>query len=693
MKLVRKRDGQLQEWNQDRITIAISKAFKATGEVDGQIAQELCDKVTHTLLRTFGQDGVPTVEEIQDVVENTLMEAEYYKVARAYILYRAEHAKKRELAFRLTTGDIINDYVEKKDWMINENANIDYSVQGLNLYIIAKTVSTFWLNQVYTSKISQGHDSGDFHIHDLSMFGPYCVGWDLQEVLMKGFPRGVKGKTTSNPPKHLRVALKQSMNYMFTLSLEAAGAQAFSNFDTLLAPYIARDRLTYDEIKQDIQEWMFDMNVGTRSGGQTPFTNITIDRTVPKFMENETVFIGGKHTNDVYGDFQDELDMFNLALVEVFSQGDADGRIFSFPIPTYNITKEFDWEFPEFWEMVAKYGIPYFSNFLNSDMSPDDVRSMCCRLRIDKRELKKRGGGFFGANPKTGSIGVVTLNMPRIGYQSKSDDEYFERLGDLMDTARESLTYKRKLVNRMTDGGMYPYTKYWLQSIKDGFGTYWKNHFSTIGLVGMNESCLNYFDESIATEQGLKFSESVLEFMREKLMGYQIEDNTLYNLEATPAESTSYDLALRDKKKFKDIIAANEGTGGEPFYTNSSQLPVNTDMGIWEALKHQDHLQPLYTGGTVFHTYIGERNPSPEAVKKLVRRIAEGFKLPYYTITPTFSICLNHGYVAGEFPQCPYCGERCEVYSRIVGYFRPVSQWNKGKKSEFSIRKTFSRTQ
>ena len=590
---------------------------------------------------------------------------------------------------RAQENDLITDYVDKKDWMVNENANIDYSVQGLNLYIVAKKVSTFWLNKVYSPKTREAHINGDFHIHDLSMFGPYCVGWDLQEILMKGFPRGVMGKTTSNPPKHLRVALKQSMNYLFTLSLEAAGAQAFSNFDTLLAPYIAKDRLDYNQVKQNVQEWMFDMNIGTRVGGQTPFSNITVDRTIPKFMESEVVYIAGKPTEGVYGDFQDEADMFNKALVEIFTEGDADGRIFSFPIPTYNITDDFDWDFPEFWEMVAKYGIPYFSNFLNSDMSPDDVRSMCCRLRIDNRELKKRGGGFFGANPKTGSIGVVTLNMPRIGYLSKSDEEYFERLGELMELARESLRDKRRLVNRMTDAGMYPYTKYWLQSIKDGFGTYWRNHFSTIGLVGMNESCLNYFGDSIRSEQGLRFSEKVLNFMRDKLGEYQLEDDTIYNLEATPAESTAYDLALRDKKRFKDIVAANEGTGDEPFYTNSSQLPVDADIGLWEALQHQNHLQPLYTGGTVFHTYLGERNPSPEGIKKLVRRIAQGFKLPYYTITPTFSICRSHGYIAGEEHVCPRCGKPCEVYSRIVGYFRPTSQWNAGKKSEFKLRKTF----
>jgi len=585
---------------------------------------------------------------------------------------------------------LILDYIDKKDWKINENANIEYSVQGLNLYIVAKKMSAFWLDTVYSPEIRAAHVNGDMHIHDLSMFGSYCVGWDLQQMLMEGFPRGVAGKVVSGPAKHFRVALKQAVNFLFSLQGEAAGAQAFSNFDTYLAPFIHYDGLSYDDVYQCIQEFMFDMNVATRTGFQTPFTNITLDRTVPKFMEDEGVVIDGKMQKDTYGSFQDEVDMFNKAYVEVNTAGDYDGRIFSFPIPTYNITKEFDWDFPELWKLTAKYGIPYFSNFVNSDMSPDDVRSMCCRLRIDQRELKKRGGGFFGANPKTGSIGVASVNLPRIGYLVTGDEDYFERLDAVMKVARSSLKEKRRLVNQMTEGGMYPYTKYWLQSVKDRFGTYWRNHFSTIGLVGMNESCLNYFGEDIRSEQGLRFAERVLEFMRDRLMEYQLEDDTIYNLEATPAESTAYSLALKDRKRFNDIVVANEGSDGEPFYTNSSQLPVDADVGLWEALHHQDRLQPLYTGGTVFHTFLGERNPSPVAVMKLVKRISQGFRLPYYTVTPTFSICRDHGYIAGEEHTCPLCGKPCEVYSRIVGYFRPVSAWNEGKKAEFELRKTFN---
>jgi ribonucleoside-triphosphate reductase len=692
MKYVRKRDGKLAEWDQDRITTAITKAFEAVVEGNGEIAEKISDEVTNRIIQKFGEEGVPTVEEIQDIVENSIMDFGYNKVAKAYILYRHQQAEKRELAFILNSGDMIKEYLGKNDWEIKENANIDYSVQGLNLYIVDKVVGSFWLSRIYPPEVRQAHQSGDLHIHDLNMFGPYCVGWDLQEVLMKGFPKGVKGKTTANPPKHLRVALKQSMNFMFTLSLEAAGAQAFSNFDTLLAPYVAEDNLSYGEVKQTVQEWMYDMNVGTRSGGQTPFTNITIDRTIPKFLESEPVIIGGEYTGDVYKDFQEEADMFNKALVEVFCEGDANGRIFSFPIPTYNITEDFDWDFPEFWDMVSKYGIPYFSNFLNSDISPDDVRSMCCRLRIDNRELRKRGGGFFGANPKTGSIGVVTINMPRIGYLSKDDEDYFDRLKELMEIARKGLELKRKLVNNMTDAGMYPYSRFWLSSVKEGFGTYWKNHFSTIGINGMNESCLNYFGESIETKQGHRFAEEVLIFMRDILQEFQVEDDTIYNLEATPAESTSYDLALRDKKIFSDIICANEKDfreGAEPFYTNSTHLPVDSYMDLFESLNHQDTLQTKYTGGTVFHTYLGEAQPDPNVIKKLVNMIANKFKLPYYTITPTFSVCPNCGYVTGKYFECPTCGRKCEVYSRIVGYFRPVDNWNEGKKNEFNKRKYF----
>jgi len=690
MKFVRKRDGQLQEWDQDRITIAITQAFKATGVSDGEIAQDLSDRVAHILLDKFGGNGVPTVEEIQDIVENTIMGAGYYEVARAYILYRDQRRQVREMGFLLKSGDLVEDYIGINDWLVNENANMGFSMQGMNIYLTQKVISKYWLMRVHSPEIRRAHMGGDFHIHDLGILGPYCVGWDMQQMLMEGFPRGTPGKIVSGPAKHFRVALKQAVNFLYALQGEAAGAQAFSNFDTYLAPFIAYDGLSYDEVYQAMQEFMFDMNVPTRVGFQTPFTNTTLDRTVPKFMEDEGVVIGGKMQEDVYGDFQDEMDVFNKAYVDVNIQGDYEGRIFSFPIPTYNITKDFDWEFPELWELTAKFGIPYFSNFINSDMDPEDVRSMCCRLRIDNR-LVKRGGGFFGSNPLTGSIGVVTINLPRIGYLAKDDTDFFGRLEQLMDLAKESLILKRRILEVLTEKGFYPYSKYWLAPVKQRFGEFWRNHFNTIGLVGGNEMCLNFLDESIGSSEGLRFSEKVLDVMRNKLMEYQnetVDENgystNIWNLEASPAEGASYRLAKIDREKYPDIRAANDNIGDEPFYTNSTQLAVNSDLDLWAALKHQDRLQTLYTGGTVFHT-----NPSPEGVKKLVQRIARGFHLPYYTITPTFSICPNHGHMSGEWTVCPRCGAVCEVYSRIVGYFRPVSQWNLGKKSEFGMRKTF----
>ncbi|MEM4065196.1 MAG: ribonucleoside triphosphate reductase, partial [Candidatus Micrarchaeaceae archaeon] len=536
--------------------------------------------------------------------------------------------------------------------------------------------------------------------------GPYCVGWDLGDLLRKGFG-GVPDKIESKPPKHFRTALLQIVNFFYTLQGESAGAQAFSNFDTYLAPFVRYDNLPYKEVKQAMQEFIFNMNVPTRVGFQTPFTNLTMDLQVPSYMKGDHVIIGGEEKAETYGDFQEEVYMINRAFAEIMTEGDASGRVFTFPIPTYNITKDFDWDniaYKEIWEMTAKYGIPYFANFVNSDMKPEDARSMCCRLRLDTRELKKRGGGLFGANPLTGSIGVITINLPRIGYTSKTENEFFEKLESLMEIAKDALETKRKFIENATELGLYPYSKYYLSSIKAGFGGYWKNHFSTIGLIGMNEAALNFLKKDIGTKEGREFAIRVLDFMRSKLEDFQIETGNIYNLEATPAESTSYDLAKKDKKLYKNIIVANEKNikNAEPYYTNSSLLPVNYSNDIINVLDLQDDLQVKYTGGTVIHVFLGEYAPSALAVRSLVRKIAENYRLPYYTITPTFSICPVHGYIFGNHEYCPKCDEaakragtsnrtKCEVYSRIVGYLRPVSQWNAGKQEEFKDREMFDK--
>jgi ribonucleoside-triphosphate reductase len=583
-----------------------------------------------------------------------------------------------------------------EDWRVKENSNMSYSLQGLNNYLSSTVIAKYWITRIYPPNIADAHFSGDMHIHDLGVLGPYCVGWDIKDLLLTGFG-GVPGKIESVPAKHFRTALGQVVNFFYTLQGEAAGAQAFSNFDTYLAPFIRYDGLSQKEVEQSLQEFFFNMNVPTRVGFQTPFTNVTLDLKVPDFMKDEPVIIGGEFKDATYGDMEKEMEIFNIAFAKVLSQGDAKGRVFTFPIPTYCITKDFDWDSPiskEIFEVAAKYGAPYFSNFVNSDMKPEDVRSMCCRLRIDNRELRKRGGGFFGANPLTGSIGVVTLNLPRIGYLAKNEDEFFERLEALMEIAKDSLEIKRKVLEQFTEKGLYPYSRRYLKGVKETFGKYWKNHFSTIGLVGMNEAILNLFGYGIATKDGLEFAVKVLNFMREKLADFQEETGNIYNLEATPAEGASYRLARIDKRKYPDIIVANEkylARGAEPFYTNSSQLPVDHDADLFEALEHQDRLQTLFTGGTVFHIYLGERLYSWRAAAELVRKVAWNFRLPYFTLTPTFSICPTHGYISGEHKQCPKCGANCEVYSRVVGYLRPVDQWNDGKQAEFAIRKTFEK--
>jgi len=689
---IKKRNGRVELFEAEKITRAIWKAGAATREFDYDTAQKLTLKVLNLAQQAIPRE-IPTVEEIQDVVEEVLLSSPYRKTAKAYIIYREQHAGIREIAAKADV-DLVDQYLEKLDWQVNENSNMSFSLQGLNNYVSSEISKIYWMRKIYPSEVRQAHTNGDFHIHDLNLLSVYCVGWDLFDLLVEGF-KGAQGKIESKPARHLRSALGQIVNFFYTLQGEAAGAQAFSNFDTLLAPFIRYDELSYKEVKQALQEFVFNINVPTRVGFQTPFTNITLDLTVPEYYANQGVIIGGEIQKEVYKDFQEEMGLFNKAFLEVMAEGDAKGRVFTFPIPTYNITRDFDWANPDLnvlWEVTAKYGVPYFSNFINSDMNPEDARSMCCRLRIDNRELKKRGGGLFGSSPLTGSIGVITLNMPRLGYLAKDEDAFFSALERLMVLAKESLEIKRKVLERFTEKNLYPYTRYYLRGVKERFGEYWKNHFSTIGLVGMNEACLNMFGEPIASEKSREFTSRVLDFMRDKLLKFQAETGNNYNLEATPAEGTSYRLAKKDKERYPEVICANEAEwklGAEPFYTNSTQLPVNYTDDIFEALDLQDAIQTKYTGGTVFHIFAGERVEDPTTVKLLVRRICELYHLPYFTFTPTFSVCPTHGYLAGEHYTCPECGAETEVYSRVVGYLRPVMQWNKGKREEFKLRKTF----
>lgn len=652
-----KRDGRIVSFDYERIANAIFKAAKAVGGEDRNIANKLALEVSKIADEKFGQLGVATVEEIQDVVEKVLIENGHAKTAKAYILYRKKRSDMRDLKNALDDAfELIDEYLGNNDWRVKENSNTTYSLQGLNNYISSTITAKYWLNKIYPEEIKHAHENGDFHIHDLGMLSVYCCGWDLRDLLLKGF-RGVEGKVESAPPKHFRSALGQIVNFFYTLQGEAAGAQAFANFDTLLAPFIYYDNLSYKEVKQCIQEFVFNLNIPTRVGFQTPFTNLTMDLKVPSTYENEAVVVGGEVKDKTYAEFQKEMDMINKAFIEVMCEGDAKGRIFTFPIPTYNLTKDFDWDseiVADLMKMTGKYGIPYFANFINSDMSPDDARSMCCRLRLDNRELRKRGGGLFGANPLTGSIGVVTINLPRIGYLSKSEDEYFDRLNKLLELARTSLKIKRKTLENLTDKGLYPYAKYYLSEIKERFGQYWKNHFNTIGIVGMNESLLNFIGVDIVHEEGVEFAVRVLQFINNRLGEFQVEDDMLYNLEATPAESTSYRLAKIDKNNYPDIITCGKE---KPYYTNSTQLPVNKRVDLFSALNHQDKLQTLYTGGTVFHAFLGEAVEDIDSLKELVKRIGTEFRMPYFTITPTFSVCPVHGYLSGRHFECPICKE------------------------------------
>lgn len=673
---IKKRDGKTVPFEQDKITAAIFNAAKAVGGEDWEKALTVSKIVTAIMEERYGTHTVPTVEQIQDLVEQTLIKEGHDKTARAYILYREQRKQIRDI--QMVDGEaLMEDYIGRMDWRVNENGNMSYSVQGLNNYVSSAITARYWLNKMYPHEIREAHIDGDLHLHDLGLLAVYCCGWDLKDLLAKGFG-GAANKVCSAPPKHFRTALGQLVNFLYTLQGEAAGAQAVANFDTLLAPFIRYDNLSYKEVKQGIQEFLFNLNVPTRVGFQTPFTNITMDVKPTGSMAEENVVIGGEIKEEKYKDFQEEMNMINQAFAEAMLQGDADGRMFAFPIPTYNISKDFDWDNPaleKVWEMTAKYGVPYFSNFINSDMDPDDARSMCCRLRLDNRELRKRGGGLFGANPMTGSIGVVTLNMARIGYNCKgrSEEALFEQVDKLMDLARESLKIKRKILEDFTNKNLYPYSKFWLSSVKERFGQYWKNHFNTIGLNGMNELLLNYFDKDISSKEGRELALKILDHMRDRLVEYQEADDDLYNLEATPAEGATYRFARADKEKYSDMIFANqeavEKEGANPYYTNSTHVPVGTTDDIFEALDLQDDLQTKYTGGTVLHGFIGERMEKPETVKQLVRKIAENYKLPYYTITPTFSICPKHGYLAGEHFYCPKCDEE-------IGY-KPEEQDSK----------------
>ena len=669
---VRKRGGRIVAFDQKRIDAAIMRAFQAViSGVHADRVRALGRKVTDLLADRYRPQACPTVEQVQDAVEEVLILAGEVQVAKAYILYRHQRSEVRDTTQLLLDGmKLVDDYVDRADWRVSENANMNYSLQGLNFYIASSIAARYWLNKVYPAEARRSHVEGDFHLHDLGMLATYCCGWDLQDLLVRGFG-GVRAKLESKPPRHFRTALGQLVNFFYTVQGESAGAQAISSFDTLLAPFVRYDGLTYAGVKQALQEFVFNINVPTRVGFQTPFTNLTMDLTPPSTLSGCPVVIGGQPRSETYGQFQREMDWINRAFAEVLLEGDAKGRVFTFPIPTYNITKEFDWSNPvlePLWQVTAKYGIPYFANFINSDMKPEDTRSMCCRLRLDNRALRKRGGGLFGANPLTGSIGVVTMNLPRIGYRATSEGDFYYRLERMMRIAHTSLEVKRKVLVRHTEQGLYPYSRYYLKAIYERSGSYWANHFSTIGIVGMNECCQNFLGVGLGHPQGQAFALQVLEFMRTKLEGFQQETGHLYNLEATPAESASYRLAKADRQSYPEIITA--GTSETPYYTNSTHLPVGFTNDLFTALELQDELQTLYTGGTVFHAFIGERIDDWRQARLLVRRIADRYHLPYFTLTPTFSVCPVHGYLPGEHRTCPL--EHTEAETRRWGV--PVAE-------------------
>ncbi len=690
---IRKRDGSMVQFQQEKITRAILAALQANypernKEELEKLAEVVSDRVIYGLGKAKLANSYPTVEEVQDMVEETLMEIGERQAARRYIRYRLQHEYMRD--YKQTFVDaqkLVNEYVTREDWKVNENSNMDFSLQGLNNHVISEVTKGFWLNQIYPPEIKEAHQNGDFHLHDMGLLAPYCCGWSLEDLLIDGF-RGVKGKVESAPPRHFRTALGQLANFFYTLQGEAAGAQAISSFDTYLAPFVRHDGLTQKEVRQAMQEFIYNLNVPTRVGFQTPFVNLTMDLVCPHTLADQAVIIGGKHQETTFGQYQKEMDMINLAFCDVMIRGDARGRIFTFPIPTYNVSKDFDWDSPvvnAVMNMTARYGIPYFANFINSDMSPEDTRSMCCRLRLDNRELRKRGGGLFGANPLTGSIGVVTINMARLGYLARNEEEFFNRLHRLMDTAKSSLIIKRKVIEQNTTLGLYPYSRFYLRKVYERFGEYWKNHFNTIGINGVNEAIVNLLGsgESMATPRGQALAVKILDYMRDVMLGYQEETGDLFNLEATPAEGTAYRLARIDRRAHPDIHTAGEN---EPYYTNSTQLPVDLTDDVFDALDLQDTLQTKYTGGTVFHAFLNESIDDVETCKKLVRSILENYHIPYLTISPTFSVCADHGFIKGEQATCPTCNVATEIWTRVVGFHRPVQNWNLGKKEEFKDR-------
>ena len=685
MYQVTKRDGKTVDFNITRIANAITKAFEATGiPYNPDIINMLSLQVTADYAGKI-MDNAVSVESIQDSVEAVLQRAGYADVAKAYILYRKNREKLRSMSSTiLDYKGLVDGYLKVSDWRVKENSTVTYSVGGLILSNSGAITANYWLSEIYDQEIGDAHRNADLHIHDLSMLTGYCAGWSLKQLIQEGLG-GVVGKITSAPAKHLATLCNQMVNFLGIMQNEWAGAQAFSSFDTYLAPFVKTDKLTYNEVKHCIESFIYGVNTPSRWGTQAPFSNITLDWTVPADLANQPCIVGGKPQDFTYGDCKAEMDMINRAFIEVMIEGDANGRGFQYPIPTYSITRDFDWSDTEnnrlLFEMTAKYGTPYFSNYINSDMEPSDVRSMCCRLRLDLRELRKKSGGFFGSGESTGSVGVVTINLPRIAYLSSTPEEFYKRLDRMMDIAARSLKIKRTTITKLLEEGLYPYTKRYL----GGFD----NHFSTIGLVGMNEACLNasWLRKDLTHKDAQDFAVDVLNHMRNRLSDYQEQYGDLYNLEATPAESTSYRLAKHDKKRYPDIITAHEGA--TPYYTNSSHLPVGYTEDVFEALDIQDRLQPLYTSGTVFHTFLGEKLPDWKAAAALVRKIAENYELPYYTISPTYSVCVDHGYLPGEQYTCPHCGKKTEVYSRITGYYRPVQNWNDGKSQEFQDRKTY----
>lgn len=685
MEKIIKRDGRVVDFDISKIETAIVKAMMSLGEGDVRDCKKLAKITELELIEQFDDKKIPTVEDVQDTVEKVLMRNGYENVAKCYILYRRNHEKIRNVKETLMDyKNTVEKYLNLADWRVKENATVTYSVGGLILSNSGAITANYWLNEVYDKEIGNAHKNCDIHIHDLSMLTGYCAGWSLKQLIVEGLG-GVPGKITSSPAAHLSTLCNQMVNFLGIMQNEWAGAQAFSSFDTYLAPFVKIDNLSYADVKQCLQSFIYGVNTPSRWGTQAPFTNITLDWTVPRDMAELPALVKGKEQNFKYKDCQKEMDMVNKAFIEIMCEGDANGRGFQYPIPTYSITRDFDWSDTEnnklLFEMTTKYGTPYFSNYINSDMEPNDVRSMCCRLRLDLRELRKKSGGFFGSGESTGSIGVVTLNMPKMAYESRTEDEFFERLDKFMDISARSLKVKRETITKLLDAGLYPYTKRYL-------GTF-NNHFSTIGLVGMNEACLNanWLRCDMTDARAQEWTKKVLNHMRNKLSDYQEMYGDLYNLEATPAESTSYRFARHDKEKYPDIITASEGK--TPYYTNSSNLPVGFTEDIFEALDIQDDIQTLYTSGTVFHAFLGQKLSDWKTTANLVRTIAENYRLPYYTISPTYSICKNHGYIAGEVYKCPECGETTEVYSRITGYYRPVANWNDGKSQEFEDRKVY----